>query len=201
MGGVRVDAAMATRVPGLYAAGEAVGGANGANRLSGNAITEALVFGGVAGESAARHARAPKVDATVFEKEERRLLEGGPVRDFNPAAMLEEVQSLMQDDVGPFRTRAGLERALGRLRALRAELPAVKPAAGRAYDTALADWLDLGTMTRVGECVAAAALARTESRGAHQREDFPAMDAQWAFNQALSLDGETVRLESSAVPA
>ena len=201
MGGVRVDAAMATRVPGLYAAGEAVGGANGANRLSGNAITEALVFGRVAGKSAAQYARPPKVDAAAFAIEERRLVEGHAAPDFNPAAMLEELQALMQDDVGPFRTRAGLERALGRMRALRAELPAVKPAAGRAYDTALADWLDLGTMTRVGECVAAAALARTESRGAHQREDFPVMDPQWAFNQALALDGETLRLESSAVLA
>ncbi len=201
MGGVRVDATMATRVPGLYAAGEAVGGANGANRLSGNAITEALVFGRVAGESAARHARSPKVEPAVFEKEEKRLLEGRDDGGFNPAAMLEEVQSLMQDDVGPFRTQAGLERALGRLRALRAALPAVKPAAGKAYDTALADWLDLGTMTRVGECVAAAALARTESRGAHQREDFPTMDPQWAFNQVISLEGEELRLESNAVPA
>ncbi|MDH4174592.1 MAG: hypothetical protein OEV97_12720, partial [Betaproteobacteria bacterium] len=67
--------------------------------------------------------------------------------------------------------------------------------------TALADWLDLGTMARVGECVAASALARTESRGAHQREDFPAMDPQWAFNQALSLEGDALRLESSAAPA
>jgi succinate dehydrogenase/fumarate reductase flavoprotein subunit len=198
-----VDAALATRVPGLYAAGEAVGGANGANRLSGNAITEALVFGRLAGESAARYARpdATRADGSIFAKEEQRLVKGHAAPDFNPAAMLEELQSLMQDDVGPFRSQAGLERALGRLRALRAELPSVKPAAGTAYDTALADWLDLGTMTRVGECVAAAALARTESRGAHQREDFPAMDPQWALNQAIALEGEQLRLESSAVPA
>jgi succinate dehydrogenase / fumarate reductase flavoprotein subunit len=203
MGGVRVDAAMATRVPGLYAAGEAVGGANGANRLSGNAITEALVFGRVAGARAARHAQrsASRADASIFAKESRRLVAGRAAPDFNPAAMVEALQATMQDEVGPFRTRAGLERALAKLRALRAELPALKPAAGKAYDTALADWLDLCTLARVGECVAAAALARSESRGAHQREDFPGMDPQWGFNQALSLAGEALRIESSAVPA
>ena len=203
MGGVRVDAAMATRVPGLYAAGEAVGGANGANRLSGNAITEALVFGRVAGESAAAHARrnTSRADASAFAKEARRLVAGRAAAGFNPAAMIETLQATMQEEVGPFRTREGLERALGKLRSLRAELPSLKPAAGQAYDTALADWLDLDTMTRVGECVAAAALARTESRGAHQREDFPGMDPQWAVNQALSLQGGALRAESSAVPA
>ena len=203
MGGVRVDVAMATRVPGLYAAGEAVGGANGANRLSGNAITEALVFGRVAGESAARHARrsAARADAPVFAKENDRIAAGRAAPDFNPAAMVETLQDVMQDDVGPFRTQRSLARALGRLRALRAELPMLKPAAGKSYDSALADWFDLCTMARVGECVATAALARTESRGAHQREDFPGMDPQWAFSQSLSLEGGALRIESNTVPA
>ncbi|HEY5638030.1 MAG TPA: FAD-binding protein [Burkholderiales bacterium] len=202
MGGVRVDAAMATRVPGLYAAGEAVGGANGANRLSGNAITEALVFGHVAGESAAAHAGrgASRADAAVFHAEETRLREGRAAGDFNPAAMIEQLQSTMQDEVGPFRTRESLERALATLRALRAELPSRKPAAGKPYDTALADWLDLDTMTRVGECVAAAALARTESRGAHQREDHPGMDARWALNQVIALERGTLRIDTAPVP-
>jgi succinate dehydrogenase / fumarate reductase flavoprotein subunit len=189
-------------VPGLYAAGEAVGGANGANRLSGNAITEALVFGCAAGASAAAHAgrNAARAGGAAFAAETERLLQGHAVVDFNPAEMVESLQSTMQDEVGPFRTAESLGRALERLRALRAELSAVRPAAGKAYDAALADWLDLETMTRVGECVAAAALARTESRGAHQREDYPGMDAAWRVNQVLTLEGDLLRIERRAVP-
>jgi succinate dehydrogenase/fumarate reductase flavoprotein subunit len=187
MGGVRADVRMATRVPGLFAAGEAVGGANGANRLSGNAITEALVFGAKAGESAAafskkQHARAEAGAFAAF----REFIETGRRTDFNPAQRIEELQALMQQDVGPFRTDAGLGRALERITALRRELVQCKPPAGAPFDTALIDWLDLDTMTQVAECVARAARARTESRGAHQREDFPGMDAKWQRNQVLA---------------
>ena len=189
MGGVRADVSMATRVPGLYAAGEAVGGANGANRLSGNAITEALVFGRKAGESAARHAAAAgmqRADEKSFAQERKILEEGLAKTDFNPAAWIEELQALMQKDVGPFRTAAGLERALERITAMRADLPAHKPAAGERYDATLADWLDLRSMLAVAHCVASSALARTESRGAHQREDFPDMDPAWQRNLVIA---------------
>lgn len=186
MGGVRADARMATRVPGLYAAGEAVGGANGANRLSGNAITEALVFGRKAGESAAGYAKKnpSRIDSSLFSSDKRNL-ENGKASDFNPAERIEALQATMQEDVGPFRTDAGLTRALETIGALRRELAQCKPAAGQPFDTALVDWLDLDTMTRVAECVARAARARTESRGAHQREDFPETDERWARNQVL----------------
>jgi succinate dehydrogenase / fumarate reductase flavoprotein subunit len=186
MGGVKVDTAMATRVPGLFVAGEAVGGANGANRLSGNAITEALVFGRRSGASAAAFAVTAKSHAgeAAFEAATRRLQEG-VTGGFDSAARIEALQNLMQADVGPFRTAAGLERALAQIRTWRSELPALKPAAGQAYDTQLADWLDLNTMLRVAEQVASLALARTESRGAHQREDFPGMDPAWDRNQTI----------------
>ena len=193
MGGVKADAKMATRVPGLFVAGEAVGGANGANRLSGNAITEALVFGARAGESAASYSRK---DAGLRKESARagqghfapyvERLTSGKASDFNAAERIEKLQATMQQDVGPFRTKQGLERALETIGALRRELEGAKPPAGRPFDTALTDWLDLDVMTRVAGCVARAALARTESRGAHQREDFPGMDEKWQRNQILT---------------
>jgi len=188
MGGVRADVSMATRVPGLFAAGEAVGGANGANRLSGNAITEALVFGRKAGRSAAARAQASggkRAAQSAFGKAVIRLCEGLPAPSSNPAAMIEELQALMQKEVGPFRTGAGLERALERIRSMHQVLPSMKPPAGKPYDTELADWLDLTTMLTVARCVASSALARTESRGAHQREDHPGMADEWQKNQVI----------------
>ena len=102
MGGVRVDDALRTAVPGLYACGEAVGGANGANRLSGNAITEALVFGASAGRNAARHAQrnssrwsAPAAHPALD------LLRGAARRDApNAAALVRDLKALMADQVG-----------------------------------------------------------------------------------------------------
>jgi succinate dehydrogenase/fumarate reductase flavoprotein subunit len=189
MGGVKADTAMATRVPGLFVAGEAVGGANGANRLSGNAITEALVFGRKAGRSAAERAAArgvTRADASAFAAAAEFLLKGDAGSGANPAAQVEELQALMQKEVGPFRTGAGLERALARIKAMRTGLAAGKPAGGTPYDTALVDWLDLRTMLAAAESVTQSALQRTESRGAHQREDFPGMDPAWQRNQVIA---------------
>ncbi len=189
MGGVKADVAMATRVPGLFVAGEAVGGANGANRLSGNAITEALVFGRKAGKSAAESAsrQGPqRAGASAFDAARARLSGGISGRTANPAGMIEALQALMQKDVGPFRTGAGLARALERIRSMQRELAGMKPPAGKPYDTELVDWLDLRTMLESARCVTQSALSRTESRGAHQREDFPGMDPAWERNQVIA---------------
>src|SRR5438477_12794610 len=107
MGGIAVDEHMASRVPGLYAAGEATGGANGANRLSGNAIPEALVFGERAGRFAAacvagRSQRwEPRAAAPAVER--IRELADGCKGEVSAATVLEELRELMWRDVGPFR--------------------------------------------------------------------------------------------------
>jgi succinate dehydrogenase/fumarate reductase flavoprotein subunit len=204
MGGVRADTAMASNLPGLYVAGEVVGGANGANRLSGNAITEALVFGRRAGRSAA--ARAVRVRQPPLRPRDAAnavdlvSADGGKGRaSVNSAALIARLQAIMADNVGPIRTAAKLARALEEIAALDAEIGEMPPGQAGAFDLERLDWFDLRNMLTVGRAVAAAAQARTESRGAHQREDCPAMLPQWRVHQTVRLrDGE---LTISGAPA
>lgn len=192
MGGIAADDAMRTGVPGLFAAGEAVGGANGANRLSGNAVTEALVFGRQAGRSAAAHAaRIRTVPRGGNPGAALDLLSASSGRDdLNTAELVQRLQSVMQDDVGPLRTGEKLTRALHAINAMSAEIGDTPPGTG-AFDMRRLDWLDLRNMLLVARAVTQSALARTETRGAQQREDFPQTAPQWAVNQFVTWrDGE-----------
>jgi succinate dehydrogenase/fumarate reductase flavoprotein subunit len=202
MGGVIADERMATELPGLYVAGEAVGGANGANRLSGNAITEALAFGRRAGRSAAERVRG--VAAQPFRAEAARaaldlIASTSDRADINTAAMVTQLQTIMATDVGPFRTRAGLESALAAIDDFTRALGERPIGDGGAFDLRRLDWFDLRNMLLVARTVATAALARAESRGAHQREDFPGMLPQWRVNQQVRLGAGGIAL--SSVPA
>jgi succinate dehydrogenase / fumarate reductase flavoprotein subunit/fumarate reductase (CoM/CoB) subunit A len=117
-----------------------------------------------------------------------------PRRDLNPAAEIAELQAVMHRHVGPLRTRSGLEEALahvGGLGAACTELPA--PQAG--LDPEWIDWHDLANMRLVAECVIRGALAREESRGAHQRADFPAANDEWRRHLRLRLAPEGLRLD------
>jgi len=207
MGGVVADPQMRTELPGLFAAGEVVGGANGANRLSGNAITEALVFGRRAGRSAAAHAKTiARKDLRAADVRAALALVGdgnGAGRDLNTAAMIARLQAIMADEVGPFRTAAKLNRALAGIAALADELgerpPHLGGAADGGFDLQRLEWFDLRNMLVVARAVAQSALQRTESRGAHQREDFPQMLPQWQTHQRVRLAGGALQL--SGAPA
>jgi succinate dehydrogenase / fumarate reductase flavoprotein subunit len=203
MGGVRVDDTLRTAVPGLYACGEAVGGANGANRLSGNAITEALVFGASAGRNAARHAlqNSSRWSAQAAQPA-LDLLRGAERRDRpNPAALVRDLKALMADQVGPFRTEAKLQSALAAIARMKTEIGEVPFSSASAFDPVLVDWLDLRNMLLVAQSVAAPALARTESRGAHQREDHPGLDDSWCVNQIVALSRGNALEFSRAAPS
>ena len=195
MGGIRVNGRMETRVPGLYAAGEAVGGANGANRLSGNAITEALVFGECAGREAAAavagasHGWNARAAQDAVERLQRAL--GADGDSGAPANVLErKLQDIMWENAGPFRTGNRLRQALDGIRALRASPVAVRPAEGFNLD--IQDRLELRAMLTTAEAVVRTAIGRTESRGAHQRLDFPESDSRFVSNQAVEMKGAEV---------
>ncbi len=192
MGGIRVNQRMETRVGGLYAAGEAVGGANGANRLSGNAITEALVFGECAGREAATavagSARGWNATAADGAVERLRAALSTDAGGGIPANVLERrLQDIMWEDAGPFRTGEQLRRALDGIRELRESPVAVRPVGGFNLD--LQDRLELRAMLTTAEAVVRAAIGRTESRGAHQRLDFQESDERFVANQAIEMRG------------
>jgi succinate dehydrogenase flavoprotein subunit len=198
MGGARVDANMQTRVEGLYAAGEAVGGANGANRLSGNAITEAFVFGARAGAAAAEKAKQTKFgwDETLTMVSKNRVdkLRRAPASvDITPGRLQAELQKLMWEKAGPFRSGENLTAALARVEEMhKQDFPNLGVGAERQFNLDLQDWLELRAMLTTAEAVVRCALGRTESRGAHQREDFPLADYRLLKNQVVELKNSEI---------
>ncbi|MFZ2077936.1 MAG: FAD-binding protein [Xanthobacteraceae bacterium] len=205
MGGVVADPQMQTELPGLFAAGEVVGGANGANRLSGNAITEALVFGRRAGRSAA--ARAKTIARRNLRAADARaaldlLSDGsGAGRNLNTASMIARLQAIMADEVGPFRTAAKLNRALAGIAALAEELgerpSRLAGTTDAGFDLQRLEWFDLRNMLIVARAVAQSAVARTESRGAHQREDYSKVLLAGRRHQRMRLVGGALQLSGA----
>ena len=190
MGGIKVNHAMATAVPGLFAAGEAVGGAGGANRLSGNAITEALVFGEIAGREAAGHSRTRAPTPDIGEPRTHAPHVTGQDDETQCVLRLRELKQLMWRQVGPFRDAAGLAGALEQIRTWQQQLPA-KPLPA-TFANELVDWYELDTALTVAETITLAALNRKESRGAHQREDYPAQQEALTVNQTVRMHDNKV---------
>ncbi|MFC8565922.1 fumarate reductase/succinate dehydrogenase flavoprotein subunit [Streptomyces sp. NPDC057245] len=202
MGGIAVDSdtAAARGVPGLYAAGEVAGGMHGSNRLGGNSLSDLLVFGRRAGRYAAEYAAArpggaddggdgvrvpvddSQVDAAAaealrpFSAETHEPDEGPPE---NPYSLHQELQQTMNDLVGIIRRAPEMEQALERLAELRVRARRAGVEGHRQFNPGWHLALDLRNMLLVSECVARAALERTESRGGHTREDHPSMDRRW----------------------
>lgn len=202
MGGIRVDRHMRTDVPGLLAAGEAVGGANGANRLSGNAITEALVFGRQAGRTAA--ARASREMMPDHADNAQAIVDlmrtEGAATEINTADLVQQLQATMQRHAGALRNEVSLKAALADIAAIDARLGPAPLGSTAAFDMLRLDWFDLRNMLLVARVVAETALRRTESRGAQRREDFPKPDNEWNMNQIVTLDDTHIAIASAAAP-
>jgi fumarate reductase flavoprotein subunit len=178
MGGVEFGADCRTSMRGLFAAGEDTGGVHGANRLGGNGVANSTVFGAIAGDAMAdwlaREGAWLEPDAAALDAARSRAMHpvGRPAGDLE--RVREALYTVMWEDVGILRDAAGLARAGRTIEGLAQELRGIG-VAGRdlRYNLTWHDWLNLESLIFVSGAICAAALARTDSRGAHFREDFP----------------------------
>jgi succinate dehydrogenase / fumarate reductase flavoprotein subunit len=200
MGGIRVDAETGqSSVTGLFSAGEAAGGLHGANRLGGNSLSDLLVFGRRAGLAAAQHAKtvsAPTLDAAQIDQAEREVLApfDRPAGE-SPYQIHHDLQEVMQTLVGIFRTDEDLRKALVELEKLKERAKNVRVEGSRVFNPGWHLSRDLQCMLTVSEAATHAALARTESRGAHSRLDFPKTEDAWGEkNLVIVRKGDTLTL-------
>ena len=201
MGGVSTDINGATPVPGLYAAGEcACVSINGANRLGSNSLTELLVFGARAARSAARFAAtAPPINGPALlamaEDEQRQIVQrwfhGGGRETI--AGIRTELNKAMEAGTGIYRSEESLRRTCDTIRQLKQRYGQVGISdKSTSFNTELVAALELGFMLDTAEAVAFSALARRESRGSHQRTDFPRRDDENFLKHSLAYrtDGD-----------
>jgi succinate dehydrogenase / fumarate reductase, flavoprotein subunit len=208
MGGVEVDPDTGMSiVDGLFAAGEVSGGMHGSNRLGGNSLSDLLVFGKRSGNGAAYYAvrvakNRPRVDdADVAAAAEAALAAFSESGTENPYTLQTDLQATMQSLVGIIRREEELVESLSKLAEMKQRLPRVAVEGNRQYNPGWHLALDLQNMLIVSECIAKAALERTESRGGHTREDHPGPSDEWAtINLVLTLSGGDVELKRQPLP-
>ena len=188
MGGVAVDGdTQESCVPGLFAAGEVTAGLHGANRLGGNSLSDLVVFGRLAGEHAAKFAkanRAVEVDPAQINDHTQEIEKvfDRPTGE-NPFAIQYALQDAMQDLVGIVRTEKEMELALVKIEELKKRYQKVGITGHREYNPGWHTSIDLNCMLTVSESITRSALERKESRGAQFRDDYPEKSAEGAtFN-------------------
>jgi succinate dehydrogenase / fumarate reductase flavoprotein subunit len=205
MGGVRVDGdTQMSNVPGLFAAGEAAAGLHGANRLGGNSLSDLLVFGKRAGESAA--AFAGKQGAVVPDPGEVNQAMKEALAPFerttgeSPYAVQHDLQILMQERCGIVRTEGDMLRAAEGLIKLRERAARVSVPGNREYNPGWHTALDLRHLLTVSDAIVTSALARKESRGGHFRDDYPEKQQEFAGANFLATKDALGRPTLKSVP-
>jgi succinate dehydrogenase / fumarate reductase flavoprotein subunit len=184
---------------------------HGSNRLGGNSLSDLLVFGRRAGESAAAYADGLGGSRPTVSEDDVKAAERSALTPFqpestdneNPYTIQQELQQTMNDLVGIIRTRAELEKSLGEIEKLKERARHLLVEGHRQYNPGWHLALDLRNMLLVSECIARAALEREESRGGHTRDDHPGFDEKWGkLNIVLSIDdaGDGVDLATQELP-
>jgi len=203
--------------PGLYAIGEAAcASVHGANRLGCNSLLEIIVFGRACGNQVMKrlkqHRYHPSLDKDCWQKGVERVeswLNRGNARDGGKIADIRvRMQSIMQEHFSVYRTEDVMREGVERLETLAAELPHAAIADGnRIFNTELIEAMELENLMSLARSAAAGALARTETRGAHARDDFPERDDKDWLKHTLasirdgqiSLDYKPVRMQPMTV--
>jgi len=178
MGGIRVNSdSQQTNVPGLFACGECAGGMHGANRLGGNSLSDLLVFGKLAGDSAANYVNNLENQLDCNNQEVSKIIKEATdilnrEEGKNPYLVHEELQNILQSYVSIVRTGEELALGLEKLQELKVDIVEVFAHASAQYNPGWNEALDLKNLIVTAEAVTRAALIREESRGAHTRLDF-----------------------------
>jgi succinate dehydrogenase / fumarate reductase flavoprotein subunit len=207
MGGIETDINGLTRLPGVWAAGEAAAvSLHGANRLGSNSTGECLVWGGITGAEIARALPslgepAPVPDALLGEREGHFAEILGREGPENIYALRRELRTMMDHDVGVFRTRDELCHGLGVVRDIRERAHRAPVADKNAlYNSNLFHALELENLLDLAEVTILGAIAREESRGAHARRDCPTRDDEhWLRHTLAWYTGGVPRLDHKAV--
>ena len=209
MGGVHTDIDGATTVPGLYAAGEvACVSINGANRLGSNSLPELLVFGARAGRAAAEYAAsadAPRGSVLLQAEDERRRIEHDLLDRTDGreriATLRDQMHQAMEEGAGIYRSAESLAKAADTLNELRERYDSlVIDDHSRTFNTELATALELSHLLDVADCILASAAQREESRGAHQRLDFPMRNDERFLAHSLAERGPDGACQVSYLP-
>ena len=186
-----------TVVPGLFAAGEcACVSVHGANRLGTNSLVDLLVFGRRAGRQMARYAGGverprPIADATESARAELETIRVRAAGGESVATIRKELQDVMLDNVGVYRDAKLLTAALARVKELEARYGKVAVVdRGAVFNTELLEAQELGYLLDIAHVTVTSALARTESRGAHSREDYPERDDKKWLKHTLAYQGK-----------
>jgi succinate dehydrogenase / fumarate reductase flavoprotein subunit/fumarate reductase flavoprotein subunit len=204
MGGVTIEPDTHSDLPGLFVAGEDAGGAHGANRLGGNGVVDSTVLGKCAGEAVAEGLddwERPDLDADQIESIVDRVSapldrsDGADIYDLR-----EELERTMWECVGVVREEEKLEEGIERLQRIQGRLPEVSVNGSRQYNLEWNEYMDVENLAIAAEMVARSALHRTESRGAHYREEYPEPDDdEWLANVYVRQDGDEMEVWDESV--
>jgi succinate dehydrogenase / fumarate reductase flavoprotein subunit len=206
MGGIKTNMEAETSIAGLWSAGEAACvSINGANRLGANSTAECLVFGTQAGCAAAKFATSQErtdFPKDLVEREEKRvfdeILHGSG--DANPYDIHNQIQTIMDQYAYVYRTGGGLETGLREIRDLHKKSYKHVDDQTKEYNTNFINVIELEAMFDIAEVVLVCGLARTESRGAHSRLDYPKRnDAAWLKHTLAYCDSTGPRIDYSPV--